>query len=83
MRLFCGNRMNYLPISVPDEPGLGFGFRNSVLEVLVALLVTSYFYQRISIYYTMPDGGRGVFPKAEDLYCDMCSFVVIATLLKE
>ena len=76
MRSFCGKRMNYLPISVPDEQGLGLGFRNSVLEVLVALLVTSYFYQRMSIYYTMPDGERG-FPKAEDLHCHMCSFLVV------
>ena len=70
--------MNYLPISVSDEPGLGLGFRDSVLEVLVALLVTSY--QRMSIYYTMPDGERG-FPKSGGSY--MYSFVVVATLLEE
>ena len=83
MRSFCGKRMNYLPISVPDEPGLGLGFRNSVLEVLVALLVTSYFYQQISVYYTMPDGERG-FPKSGGFVLSfMCSFVVVATLLEE
>ena len=83
MRSFCGKRMNYLPISVPDEPGLGLGFRNSVLEVLVALLVTSYFSLRISIYYTMPDGERG-FPKSGGFVLSyMCSFLVVATLLEE
>ena len=79
MRSFCGKRMNYLPISVPDEPGLGLGFRNSVLEVLVAL-VTSYFYQRISIYYTMPDGERG-FPKSRGFVLSYV-FIFIILLIK-